>query len=175
MKIGKIKERHTNLWAVFNGREQAGSRGDAAQWLRPEDVRQDFYKALNLFSKTLQIAIGSAKFHEETPKATVDRYLKDLAYFPQPAGCRQAGRYNEAVEYKEYEGQIRNMINKYVRCGSGQADRKPVNVLEVEVAGGRTRRIEGAAAKADFIASRVKRTCTDGWRRTQSSSSGCPR
>ena len=35
------------------------------QWLRPEDVRQDFYDTLNLFAKTLQIAIGSAKFHEE--------------------------------------------------------------------------------------------------------------
>ena len=68
---------HDNVWAVFNGVTNKRDLEQMQQWLRPEDVRQDFYETLNLFSKTLQVAIGSATFHEETPKATVDRYMDD--------------------------------------------------------------------------------------------------
>jgi len=81
------------------------------QWLRPDDVRQDFYDALNEFSKTLQLAISSAKFHENTPMVTVQRYVDDMKYFRNlRAAVKQ--RYNEAVDYKEYEDQIRNMVDK---------------------------------------------------------------
>ncbi len=123
-------------------------------------MRQDFYETLNQFAKTLQIAVGSAKFHEETDRKLVGRYLEDLKYFRNlRAAVKQ--RYNEAVDYKEYEDQIRCMVDKYIGADEVKQIIKPVNIFQVNNLAAELDGIEGSAAKADFIASRVKRTCTE--------------
>ncbi|MEZ6055460.1 MAG: type I restriction endonuclease subunit R [Planctomycetaceae bacterium] len=159
-EIAKLKERHTNVWSVFNGVQNKQDLEAMQQHLRPEDVRQDFYDALNEFSKTLQLAMSSAKFHEETPKATVQRYIDDMKYFRNlRAAVKQ--RYNEAVDYKEYEDQIRNMVAKYIGADEVKQIVEPVNIFEVDNFERELAEIEGTAAKADFIASRIKKTCIE--------------
>jgi type I restriction enzyme R subunit len=159
-EVAKLNERHTNVWAVFNGVANKKDLEQMQQWLRPEDVRQDFYDTLNLFAKTLQIAIGSAKFHEGTDRKLVEKYLDDLKYFRNlRAAVKQ--RYNEAVDYKEYEDQIRNMVDKYIGADEVKQIIEPVNIFEVSDLSEELEGIEGSAAKADFIASRVKKTCTE--------------
>jgi type I restriction enzyme R subunit len=159
-EIAKLKERHTNVWAVFNSVPNKQDLEAMQQHLRPEDVRQDFYDALNEFSKTLQLAMSSSRFHEDTPKATVQRYVDDMKYFRNlRAAVKQ--RYNEAVDYSEYEDQIRNMVDKYIGADEVKRIVEPVNIFEVKNLDEELEEIEGAAAKADFIASRVKKTCTE--------------
>lgn len=159
-EVAKLKERHTNVWSVFNGVQNKQDSEAMQQWLRPEDVRQDFYDALNEFSKTLQLAISSARFHEDTPQDTVQRYVDDMKYFRSlRAAVKQ--RYNEAVDYKEYEDQIRNMVDKYIGADEVKRIVEPVNIFEVDNLDEELEGIEGAAAKADFIASRVKKTCVE--------------
>lgn len=159
-EVAKLKERHTNVWAVFNGVANKKDLEQMQQWLRPEDVRQDFYDTLNAFAKTLQIAVGSAKFHEDTDPKLVARYVEDLKYFRNlRAAVKQ--RCNEAVDYKEYEDQIRNMVDKYIGADEVKQIIKPVNIFQVNNLAEELEGIEGDAAKADFIASRVKKTCTE--------------
>ncbi|MEZ6142556.1 MAG: type I restriction endonuclease subunit R [Zavarzinella sp.] len=159
-EIAKLKERHTNVWAVFKGVQNKQDLEAMQQHLRPEDVRQDFYDALNDFSKTLQLAMSSAKFHEDTPQETIQRYVDDMKYFRNlRAAVKQ--RYNEAVDYKEYEDQIRNMVDKYIGADEVKQIVEPVNIFEVENLDEELEGIEGTAAKADFIASRVKKTCVE--------------
>ncbi|MCA9090900.1 MAG: HsdR family type I site-specific deoxyribonuclease, partial [Planctomycetaceae bacterium] len=159
-EIAKLKERHTNVWAVFKGVSNKQDLEAMQQHLRPEDVRQDFYDALNDFSKTLQLAMSSAKFHEDTPQETIQRYVDDMKYFRNlRAAVKQ--RYNEAVDYKEYEDQIRNMVDKYIGADEVKQIVEPVNIFEVENLDEELEGIEGTAARADFIASRVKKTCVE--------------
>ncbi|MFH5803197.1 type I restriction endonuclease subunit R [Alienimonas sp. DA493] len=159
-EVSKLPERHTNVWSVFAGVANKKDAEAMQQHLRPEDVRQEFYDTLNAFAKTLQLAMSSARFHETTPLETVQRYVDDLKYF---RGLRTAvkQRYNEAVDYREYEDQIRNMIDKYVGAEEVRRVIEPVNIFEVDDLDEELDEIEGAAAKADFIASRVKKTCTE--------------
>ena len=159
-EVAKLEERHTNVWSVFNGVQNKQDLEAMQQWLRPDYVRQDFYDALNEFSKTLQLAMSSAKFHEDTPKTTVQRYVDDMKYFHNlRAAVKQ--RYNEAVDYKEYEDQIRNMVDKYIGADEVKRIVEPVNIFEVDSLEEELAGIEGTAAKADFIASRVKKTCVE--------------
>ncbi len=129
-EVGKLKERHTNVWAVFNGVVNKKDLEQMQQWLRPEDVRQDFYDTLNQFTKTLQIAVGLAKFHEETPKATVAKVHRRPEILPQPAGSGQA-TLQRGMDYKEYEDQIRNMVDKYIGADEVKQIIKPVNIFQV--------------------------------------------
>jgi type I restriction enzyme R subunit len=159
-EIAKLNERHTNLWAVFNSVANKKDTEAMQQYLRPEDVRHNFYEALNAFSKNLQIAVGCAKFHETTDRKTVQRYLDDLKYF-RSLRVAVKQRYNEAVDYSEYEEQIRCMVDKHVGADEVRQVIKPVNIFQVNSLTAELEGIEGSAAKADFIASRVKKTCTE--------------
>ncbi len=159
-EIAKLKERHANVWAVFNGVKNKKDTESMQQHLRHDDVRQEFYDTLNAFAKTLQLAISSAKFHEETPQVTINRYMEDLKYFRNLRAAVKH-RYNESIDYREYEDQIRNMVDKYIGADEVKQIVKPVNIFEVESLDEELAEIVGAAAKADFIAFRVKKTCTE--------------
>lgn len=159
-EISKLPERHTNVWAVFSGVKNKRDMEALQQHLRPEDVRQKFYDTLNAFSKTLQLALSNVEFHLQTEERKINLYTADLRFF---RNLRQAvkNRYNEAIDYSEYEDQIRNMVNKYVGASEVEQIIEPVNIFEVEDLDAELEKVEGEAAKADFIASRVKKTCTE--------------
>lgn len=159
-EIKLLPQRHTNVWEVF---KETGNQKDLEamqRHLEPEDRRQRFYEALALFAKTLQLALANARFQDETPENKVFRYKDDLKYF---LNLRQAvkQRYGEAVDYSSYEKQIRNMVNKYIGADAVKQLIDPVNVFAIDEFEKEIESIDGDAAKADAIASRIKKTITE--------------
>jgi len=139
------------------------NRGDpeAMQlWLYPQDRRDAFYDALSHFVKTLRLALSSPHFLETTPEEVRGRYVSDLRFF---LNLRTAvkQRYGETVDYSTYEKQIRNLIAEHVGAETVKVLIEPVSIfdreaLELELAG-----LESSAARADVIASRIKRVATE--------------
>lgn len=159
-EIKLLPQRHTNVWEVF---KEAGNQKDLEamqRHLEPEDRRQRFYEALALFAKTLQLALANARFQDETPENKIIRYKDDLKYF---LNLRQAvkQRYGETVDYSSYEKQIRNMVNKYIGADAVKQLIDPVNVFAIDEFEKEIESIDGDAAKADAIASRIKKTITE--------------
>ena len=159
-EIKLLAQRHTNVWEVFKDVANQKDLEAMQRHLEPEDRRQRFYDALSLFAKTLQLALANAKFQDETPEKKIARYKDDLKYF---LNLRQAikQRYGETVDYSSYESQIRNMVNKYIGADAVKQLIEPVNVFAIDEFEHEIDSIEGDAAKADAIASRVKKTITE--------------
>ncbi|MGY6274364.1 type I restriction endonuclease subunit R [Methylomonas sp. MgM2] len=159
-EIKLLPQRHTNVWEVFKEVENQKDLEAMQRHLEPEDRRQRFYEVLSLFAKTLQLALANAKFQDETPAKKIARYKDDLKYF---LNLRQAvkQRFGEAVDYSAYETQIRNMVNKYIGADAVKQLIAPVNVFAIDEFEHEIDTIEGDAAKADAIASRVKKTIVE--------------
>ena len=159
-EIKLLPQRHTNVWEVFKEVDNQKDLEAMQRHLEPEDRRQRFYEVLSLFTKTLQLALANAKFQDETPENKIARYKDDLKSF---LNLRQAvkQRYGEAVDYSSYETQIRNMVNKYIGADAVKQLIAPVNVFAIDEFEKEIESIEGDAAKADAIASRVKKTITE--------------
>lgn len=159
-EIKLLPQRHTNVWEVFKAVENQKDLEAMQRHLEPEDRRQRFYEVLSLFAKTLQLALANAKFQDETPEKKIARYKDDLKYF---LNLRQAvkQRFGEVVDYSAYETQIRNMVNKYIGADAVKQLIAPVNVFAIDEFEHEIDSIEGDAAKADAIASRVKKTITE--------------
>ena len=159
-EIKLLPQRHTNIWEVFKEVDNQKDLEAMQRHLEPEDRRQRFYEVLSLFAKTLQLALANAKFQDETPEKKIARYKDDLKYF---LNLRQAvkQRFGEAVDYSSYETQIRNMVNKYIGADAVKQLIAPVNVFAIDEFEKEIESIEGDAAKADAIASRVKKTITE--------------
>ena len=159
-EIKQLPQRHTDVWQVFNGVENKGDIEALQRHLEPIDVREEFYEHLKEFSKTLQLALGNAKFQDETPEDKKKKYTDDLKRFLNlRAAVKQ--RYGESVDYSSYEAQIRNMVNKYIGASQVKQLVEPVNVFDVDNFEQELEKIDGDAAKGDAIASRIKKTITE--------------
>jgi type I restriction enzyme R subunit len=156
-EIAKLPEYHTNLWAVFAEVENKTDTEAMQLHLGPEDVRQKFYEALRLFINTLRLALANARFQDETQPETIKRYKDDMKMFISLRNTVKQ-RYGETVDYSSYEVQIRNMINKYVGADEVKSIIEPVDLFNIEDFERELEGIEGDAAKADTIASRMKKT-----------------
>ena len=159
-EIAKLPQRHTDLWAVFN---EVGNKHDKQamqEHLHPEDVRQDFYSTLRAYVKTLAIALGSEQFHEQTPPARVARYKADLKDFVSLKRAVQQ-IYAETLDYSAYEKQVRKLMDAHIQAPQVAPITALVNIFDVEAFKAEVESIEGTAAKADTIASRIKRTVTE--------------
>ena len=159
-EIRELAQRHSNLWEIFKEVENKGDTESLQRTLEPLDKREDFYKKLNLFSKTWQWAKSNAKFQDETPEEIKKRYDGDLKMF---VGLRAAvkQRYGETVDYSHYEKQLEKMVSQSVSADPvkviiEQADIFNDKAFEKEVGS-----VQGDVAKADVIANRMKRSLSE--------------
>ena len=160
LEIKELAQRHANVWEVFKEVKNKSDTESLQRHLEPLDRRQDFYKKLTSFSTTLQIANGNAKFQDETPVETKNMYQRDFKMFIElRAAVKQ--RYGETVDYSTYEKQIRNMVNKYVGAEQVKIIIQQTDVFDEVGFQKELDAIEGDAAKADTIASRLKRSISE--------------
>lgn len=157
-EIKKLPEYHTNVWEVFKSVRNKSDSEAMQLHLEPEDIRQHFYDALRIFSNILRLALGNARFLEETPDAAIRRYKDDLRTFISLRNSVKQ-RFGETVDYSAYEAQIRNLVEKYIGADKVREIIKGVDLFNVEDFERELEGIEGDAAKADTIASRMKKTC----------------
>lgn len=156
-EIDKLPEYHTNLWSVFSEVENKSDSEAMQLHLGPEDIRQKFYEALRLYINTLRLALTNVRFQEQVSPETIKRYKEDLKMFLSLRNAVKQ-RYGETVDYSSYEVQIRNMVNKYIGADEVKNIIDPVDLFSIDDFERELEGIEGDAAKADTIASRMKKT-----------------
>jgi type I restriction enzyme, R subunit len=160
VEIGLLPVRHTHVWDVFKGVQNQQDSDAMQEWLYPQDRRDAFYDALSSFVKTLKLALSNPKFLDETPEDVRKRYLNDLKYF---LGLRKAVmfRYAESVDYSVYEKQIRQLIHEHVGADEVVTLIEPVSIFDREALDQELEPVGSPAARADAIASRIKRAISE--------------
>lgn len=160
IEISQLAERHTNVWEIFKEVKNKSDTESLQRHLEPIDRRQEFYKRLTTFSNTLRLANGNAKFQDETEVDIKNLYQRDLKMFVElRAAVKQ--RYGETVDYSSYEKQIRNMVNKYIGAEQVKIIIQQTNIFDEANFQNELDGIDGDAAKADTIASRLKRSISE--------------
>jgi type I restriction enzyme R subunit len=155
-QTAKLPQMRTNLWELFT--PVKGSKDPEAYeiHLRDADLRNRFYERFSLFARTLALALSSSSFLEATPRETIECYKKDLKFF-QNLRAAVTFRYQETIDFSEYEPRIKKLIDTHVDAGEVEQLCEPINLLNE---GERRRVIEesgkSTGAKADMIASATR-------------------
>lgn len=153
-EIQKLPQKHSELWDIF---KTIANKRDAEAYqllLKDEAIRVVFYDKLAAFAKGLKLALSSMQFHKAVDEKTIDRYKEDLAMFMK---LRMAvvERYSDAVDYKQYEGQIQKLIDTHITTEKVEVITELVNIFDKEKFQQEVENTTGKAAKADKIASRT--------------------
>jgi type I restriction enzyme R subunit len=153
-EIKKLPQKHSELWDIF---KTVTNKRDAEAYqllLKDEAIRVVFYDKLAAFAKGLKLALSSMQFHKEIDQKIIERYKEDLAMFMK---LRMAvvERYSDAVDYKQYEGQIQKLIDTHITTEKVEVITELVNIFDKEKFQQEVENTTGKAAKADKIASRT--------------------
>jgi type I restriction enzyme R subunit len=156
-EVRTLPQKHTDLWDVF--KEVANKHDNEAmeRHLVPEDRRQAFYEALTSYQKTLAVALATGHFYEDTTADRIKTYKDALKRFRSLRASVQQ-RFAEAIDYSQYEKQIRKVMDSHIQAPDVEVVTGLVNIFDVEAFDKEVERRVGAAAKADTIASRLVKT-----------------
>lgn len=155
-EIKKLPQKHSELWDIF---KTISNKRDAEAYqvlLKDEAIRVVFYDKLAAFAKGLKLALSSVQFHNEADEKTINRYKEDLAMFLK-LRLAVIERYSDAIDYKQYEGQIQKLIDTHITTDKVETITELVNIFDKEKFQMEVEKTTGQAAKADKIASRTSK------------------
>lgn len=156
-EIKTLPQKHTSLWDVFKEVINKLDNEAMEQHLALEDRRQAFYEALTSFQQTLAVAFSTEHFYEDTPPERIKIYKDDLKRFRSLRASVQQ-RFAEAIDYSQYEKQIRKVMDSHIQAPDVEVVTNLVNIFDVDAFDYEVERRIGPAAKADVIANRLVKT-----------------
>jgi type I restriction enzyme, R subunit len=159
-ETAKLSQRYSELWDVFKA--QGKRRDDEAfeRLLADEGLREQFYARFSAFNRTMSVAFSSAKFINESPGDTLERYKKDLVFF-QKLRVSVKQRYAEEIDFREYEAKVQNLISKHVSASESLRIKPLAPIFDKEEFQAQIDGLEFPASRAEAIANRTKKTITE--------------
>jgi len=161
-EVQTLKQKHSDLWDIFKTVKNKMDEEAYEQLLADEELREQFYKRLSAFARTLTIALSTVRFMEETPEFTIAKYKKDLHFF-QKLRVSVKKRYAEEIDYKEYEPKIQKLIDTYIKSDEILQITPLVDIFDKDKFEAEVNKIGSPRARADTIANRTKKTIIEKW------------
>ena len=153
----KLEKAHQELWLIFE--EKDFDRNSSEGWqsaLADNDLRKTFYARLSIFSRLLDLAMGSYALYSAIGYDQIQKYKQDLLHFQKLRGAVLL-RYNEKVDFSKYEDGIRSLLNNFVLSESSRIIVEPVSIHDPEGMKEQLEKLDSKAAKGDAIRTRMDR------------------
>jgi len=165
-EIEKLPCRYSDLWDIFKTVKLSNDEEAYEVLLGDDELREDFYRRLSEFGKTLSIALSSEKFLTETDERTLSSYKTDFLNF-QSLKASVKLRYAEAIDYRDYEPKIKKLLDTHIQASEVIQLNEPVNIFDekmfsqVKEEHGVYQTKKTTASKADTIAHATKKVITE--------------
>ena len=153
----KLEKAHLELCAIFEGKEF--DRNSSEGWqsvLANDDLRKLFYERLSIFSRLLDLAMGSYALYMAIGYDQIQKYKQDLLHFQKLRGAVLL-RYNEKVDFSKYEDGIRSLLNNFVLSEPSKIIVEPVSIHDSEGMKEQLEKLGSKSAKGDAIRTRMDR------------------
>lgn len=164
-EVEKLPQRYSDLWDLFKEVKNQHDEEAYEVLLGDDALREEFYSQLTEYSKTLGIALSVEKFITQTPEQKIRQYKDDLKRF-QNLKASVKMRYQEAIDYRDYEPRIKKLLDTHISASEVIQLNEPVNIFDEKVFT-QIKEEHGiyetktTAAKADAIAHATRRAITE--------------
>lgn len=158
-----LPAKHAALLDLFAGIANRYDEEAYARALSDESLRDEFYRALSAFSRTLTVAVASRAFVEETPPERMARWRSDEKRFIA-LRAHVKTRYADAVDWSDYEKRVRALLDRHVTAYQVITVVEPLAVFDdAAIEAARAKQDRSDASIADEIAHRTLRAIEEKW------------
>jgi type I restriction enzyme R subunit len=162
-EIEKLGQRNSELWDIFRGVGNTADEEALERHLADEARRDEFYDRLNIFSRTVAIALSSHEFANDPANGRrLAGYRNDLQRFENLRRAVRT-RYQDAVNYGQYRRRIEKLLDTYIVADQVRPITELVNIFDDDTFTEALCSEESAASRADTIAHATKRTIEEHW------------
>ena len=158
-----LPEKHAALLDLFAGVSNRFDEEAYARSLADDALRDEFYRALSAFSRTLTVAVASQAFLDETPPERLARWRSDEKRFIALRAHVKA-RYAESVDWSDYERRVRDVLDRHITAHEVITIVKPLSLFDdAAIEAARAEGHRSDASIADEIAHRTLRSIEEKW------------
>lgn len=164
-EIEKLPQRYSDLWDLFKAVKNSYDEEAYEVLLADDAVREDFYRRLAEYSKTLGLALSTESFIMNIDETRLGRYKADLKRFQNLKAAVKL-RYAEAIDYRDFEPKIKKLLDTHIQANEVIQLNEPVNIFDdnafrmVKEERG-VYETKSIAARADAIAHATKKVITE--------------
>ena len=162
--VEKLPQTRSHLWDVFKEVKNQADEEEYERLLGDDARREDFYRLLAEYAKTLAVALSSHKFLTDVDQTALRHYREDLKRFEKLRRSVKL-RYADTVDYREHEPKIRKLLDTHIRADRVTQINEPKNVLHGLPTGESDAEVEYGSktetSRADRIAHLMKRTISE--------------
>ena len=150
-QVSELPQRHAELWDVFRAITNPYDLEAYRQRLADAPTRHDFYERVAAYTRLLRLAFSTQEFAQRTSPEQLERYRFDGAFFQK---LRELARvsYADAVDYRQYETQVQQLIDRHVSTEEVVKLTELVNIFDEERFAEVVESVGGTVAQADTIA-----------------------
>ena len=151
---GKLRESYSHLLDIFKQVINKNDREEYELVLEDDKIREDFYNQLSQFGKYLGIAFESVHLYNALGEKEISQYKKDFKYYQELRATVKI-RYSDAIDHKEYEPKMRNLMDTYIAAEEVVRISAPVDILNEHDFEKEINKLGSDRAKADAIRTRI--------------------
>ena len=160
-KRDELLASHKKLLAIFDGHEiDIRNPRDCQNVFAEEDnpaandLRKDFYERLHIFSRLMELAMGSYTLYKTIGFEQMQALKQDLLFFQKLRASLEL-IHGEKVDFSKYEDGIRSLLNTFVTSAPVAQKIEPVMIHDAEAMDKQLMELDGGKAKAAYIKTRL--------------------
>lgn len=158
--VGELREAYSQLCDLFTGIRNKDDTNEYEDKLEDDDLRNDFYNLLCKFGKKLAIVVNSEKAYESVPRKEIKKYKSEFILFAKIRKSVKL-RYADAIDNKEYEPIIQNLLDQNLSVTGLKIVTAPVDILDSDGLEKELNELGSARSKADAIRSRMTKSISE--------------
>ena len=155
--LGQLRTAYTNLIDLFADVKDLSDTEAVEVSLADEKKREQFYNLLCAFGRALNLVLNSEQAYAALPGEERKKYQDRFVFFSKVRRSVKI-RYCDAIDNREYEPLMQNLLNTHLSVAGLKQITNPVDILNKDDFERELEELGSLRAKADAITSRLSKS-----------------
>lgn len=155
--VGKLRETYSHLCDVFTDVQNKEDTEEVEVFLADDERRGDFYDALCVFGRALNMVMNSERAYAAFDKAEIGKYQSAFIFYTKVRKSVKV-RYADALDNREYEAQMQNLLDSHLSVVGLKQLTNPVDILNKDDLEKELEDLGTLRSKADAIVSHMTKS-----------------
>jgi len=158
--LGQLRQSYSELQDLFAYIRNKNDIQAYQDFLADDRIRDAFYKKLSLFSRYFFHALRSDAVYNAMDEGEIRQYKRALRNYQK---LRRDVKiiYNDGIDFKEYEPQMRKLMDTYVTAEKVEAVTKPVDIMDKLGVEEEINSLYSPKSKAEAIISKLNKSLSE--------------
>ncbi len=158
--VGNLRQSYTRLDELFDSVKNKRDTEEVERFLADYKTREEFYNLLCQFGKDLSIVLNSEVIYDNMPKEERLCYQSAFSFYSKVRRSVKI-RYSDAVDNREYEPLMQNLLDTHMSVVGLKKITAPVDIMNRAEVEKELAELGSLRAKADTIQSKLTKSISE--------------